>query len=509
MNNTNQYNLGEKGVFFLSAGFLLLFVGIAIFDLGTIQAMVDVGFAWAIKYFGAYWQLLLFLTFVIGIFITFSPASKEKLGGIDKPEMSTFQWISIIMCTLLAGGGVFWAAGEPMAHFLNPPPLFGAEGSTEAAVYPALAQSYMHWGFLAWAILAALTTPILMYYHYDKGLPLLPRTLLYPVFGDRVINGPLGRVVDACCVIAVVAGTVGPIGFLGLQVSYGLSALFGFTDGLALRIAVIIMLTAIYTISAISGITRGIQMLSKFNIILAVFLLVFIIFFGPTAFIIDGFLQGMATYVQNFLPMSLFRADTGWLGWWTVFFWGWFLGYGPLMAMFVSKISRGRSIRQIILAVSVIAPILTCAWFTIIGGTGIAFELQEAGSVSKAFEGFNLPAALLAITQNLPMGFIISVLFLILTTIFVATTGDSMTYTISMVMTNKSEPNQFVRVFWGIALGVVAIILVMVGDGGSGVDALQKFIVITAVPVSLVLLPSLWATPMLVSKIRNERRVGR
>ncbi len=509
MRNTKQFKLGARGVFALSAGFLTLFAIIAVFDLEAIKNAVNGGFTWSIKYFGAYWQLLLFLTFVIGIFITFSPASKEKLGGLEKPEMSTFQWISIIMCTLLAGGGVFWAAGEPMAHFINPPPIYGTEGGTASAVYPALAQSYMHWGFLAWAILAALTTPILMYYHYDKGLPLLPRTLLYPIFGERVINGPLGVIVDACCVVAVVAGTVGPIGFLGLQVSYGLSALFGFTDDMTSRIFVIVMLTVIYTISAISGITRGIQLLSKFNIVLAFFLLIFIILLGPTAFIVDGFVQGMATYVQNFVPMSLYRADTGWLGWWTVFFWGWFLGYGPLMAMFVSKISRGRSIRQIILVVSIVAPILTCIWFTIIGGTGIAFELQQPGSVSEAFKGFNLPAALLAITQNLPMGFIISVLFLVLTTIFVATTGDSMTYTISMVMTNKEEPNLFVRVFWGIAMGVVAVILIMVGDGASGVDALQKFIVITAVPVSLILLPPLWVTPMLVGEIYAERQAAR
>ncbi|MBS9777994.1 MAG: BCCT family transporter [Gammaproteobacteria bacterium] len=509
MAHTKTFNLRAKGVFSLSAGFLTLFVFIALFDLEFIKIAVDTGFTWAIKFFGAYWQTLLFLTFVIGLFITLSPASKEKLGGVDTPEMSTFQWISIIMCTLLAGGGVFWAAGEPMAHFLNPPPLYDVEGGTAAAVYPALAQSYMHWGFLAWAILAALTTPILMYYHYDKGFPLLPRTLLYPVFGDKVINGPLGVIVDSCCVIAVVAGTVGPIGFLGLQVSYGLAELFGFTDNMALRIFVILLLTAIYTISAISGITRGIQILSKFNIVLGAFLLIFILLFGPTAFIVDSFVQSMATYLQNFMPMSLFRADTGWLGWWTVFFWGWFLGYGPLMAMFVSKISRGRSIRQIILTVSLVAPVLTCMWFTIIGGAGIAFELQEAGTVSKAFEGFNLPAALLAITQNLPMGFIVSILFLILTTIFVATTGDSMTYTISMVMSGNGEPNMLVRIFWGLAMGAVAIILVMVGDGSSGVDALQKFIVVTAVPVSLILLPPLWIAPTLVGKIHAERQLQR
>ncbi|MDO7680516.1 MAG: BCCT family transporter, partial [Burkholderiaceae bacterium] len=165
-------------------------------------------------------------------------------------------------------------------------------------------------------------------------------------------------------------------------------------------------------------------------------------------------------------------------------------GYGPLMAVFVARISRGRSIRGIILLLSIVAPLVTNFWFTIVGGTGIAMELAEAGSVSAAFEGFNLPAALLAITQNLPMGFLVSILFMILTFIFVATTGDSMTYVIAKTMSNNEEPATAVRAFWAIAMGVTAIILVSLG--ASGIGKLQSFIVITAVPVSLILLPSLW-----------------
>jgi choline-glycine betaine transporter len=183
-------------------------------------------------------------------------------------------------------------------------------------------------------------------------------------------------------------------------------------------------------------------------------------------------------------------GDAGWLGWWTVFFWGWFLGYGPLMAMFIARVSRGRSIRSIVIMLAIIAPIVTNFWFTIVGGTGLWFELETPGSVSTAFEGFNLPAALLAITQQLPIGFIVSVLFLILTTVFVATTGDSMTYVISVAMSNEDKPALHVRVFWGVAMGVMALILIYTGSGTIG--KLQSFIVVTAVPVSLVLLPSLW-----------------
>ncbi len=160
------------------------------------------------------------------------------------------------------------------------------------------------------------------------------------------------------------------------------------------------------------------------------------------------------------------------------------------MAMFIARVSRGRSIRSIIIMLSVVAPIVTNFWFTIIGGTGIAMELSEPGTISTAFEGFNLPAALLAITNNLPLGFLVSILFLILTTIFVATTGDSMSYVIAATMSDGETPSVGVRVFWGVAMGVMALILISVGSGG--VSKLQSFIVVTAVPVSLILLPSLW-----------------
>src|SRR5690606_26346145 len=291
---------------------------------------------------------------------------------------------------------VFWAAGEPIAHYLSTPPLLGdLSADPEAQANAALAQAYLHWGFLAWAILGSLTTIMLMHYHYDKGLPLAPRTLLYPVFGDRAINGPIGLFADASCIIAVVAGTVGPIGFLGLQMSYGLNALFGIPDSFAVQAVIILALAGIYTLSAISGLERGIQFLSKANVILAFALLAFMLIAGPTLFIFKGFLGGFGTYLSNFVPMAMFRGDAGmfgdpgWLGWWTVFFWGWFLGYGPLMAIFIARVSRGRSIRSIIIMLSIVAPLITNFWFTIIGGSGIALEQMTPGVISGPFEGFN------------------------------------------------------------------------------------------------------------------------
>lgn len=493
-------------VFLISGGVLLLFAVFSLYDIDLVSGWVNTAFASSTKLFGAYWQILLLLTFVIGIVLAVGRTGSVVLGGTRETEISTFKWISIIMCTLLAGGGVFWAAAEPMAHFTSPPPLFAAEGTqagTVQAAYAALAQSFMHWGFLAWAILGSLTGIVFMYLHYERGLPLKPRTLLYPVLGERVMTGPLGAIIDSCCVLAVVAGTVGPIGFLGLQVSFGLEKLFGIPDTYSTQVFILIALMCLYTLSAVSGVTRGIQLLSRANVILAVGLMAFILVFGPTGFIVDGFLESFGLYLDKFIPMATFRADTGWLDWWTVFFWGWFLGYGPLMAMFVARISRGRTIREMVLLISVVAPIITCFWFTIVGGTGLSLELANPGVISEPFTGFNLPAALMAITEQLPMGFLITLLFLVLTIIFVATTGDSMTYAVSMVMTGHDHPQSSVRVFWGIMMGVTAAILIYIGSGG--ISALQSFIVVTAVPVSLVLLPSLWTAPKIAARMAKEQ----
>ena len=489
--------------FSLSGGFLLLFVAVALYDIDLLSSSVNVAFQWSAGSFGGYWQILLLLTFFIGLYVALSRSGEARMGNSTEPELTTFKWFSVIMCTLLAGGGVFFAAAEPMAHFVSSPPLFGGESSTGAAVYPALAQSYMHWGFLSWAILGSLTTIIFMHLHYDKGLPLKPRTLLYPIFGRRAIDSWIGSVVDAACVVAVVAGTVGPIGFLGLQVSYGMSELFGTPDSYGTQFTIILFLIGIYTVSTVSGINRGIQMLSAFNVVLALGLMAFMLIGGPTAFILDSYVQSFGLYVSNFLQMATYRDDTAWLQQYTVFFWGWFLGYGPLMAMFIARISNGRRIREMIIAVSIVAPIVTTFWFTIVGGSGLAFELANPGVISQPFEGFNMPAALLAITQQLPAGFLMSVLFLILTTVFVATTGDSMTYTISMVMTGTDDPPALLRIFWGVIMGVLAMILVSIGSGG--ISALQYFIVVTAVPVSLILLPSLWVGPRVARQMAIDQ----
>ena len=328
----------KNPVLWISGSFLVAFVAMAISDGNLLSSWVNNGFSFSAGYFGAFWQILLLANFIIGLGLAIGKTGLVRLGKMSQPEIDTFKWLSIILCTLLAGGGVFWAAAEPIAHYVSPPPLYGSAKPHDAAIN-ALSQSFMHWGFLAWAILGGLSSIVLMHLHYDKGLPLKPRTLLYPILGNKAIHGWIGHTIDAASVIAVAAGTIGPIGFLGLQVSYALNSLFDIPDNFTTQALVIGLAILAYTLSALSGVNKGIQIISRYNIILSLALVIYVLIFGPTSFIFEGYSSGVATMLENFIPMALFRGDSDWLSWWTVFFWGWFIGYGPMMAIFIDRIS--------------------------------------------------------------------------------------------------------------------------------------------------------------------------
>lgn len=494
-------------VLLISGGLLVAFVIASFINVDLVGRMVDQSFAFAVTYFGGFWQVLFLGTFFIALFLAFSKYGNIRLGGIEKPEIAYFKWIAMIMTTLLAGGGVFWAAAEPMYHFLEVSPNFagtGVESATQSAVIPAFAQAYLHWGFLAWSILGTLGTIVLMYAHYQKGMPLKPRALLYPLMGEKIMGKSLlGTVIDASAVIAVAAGTIGPIGFLGLQAAYGLEVLFGIPNNLFTQVIIIVGVVAIATISAISGLRKGIQFLSNLNILITLILMITILIVGPGGFILNTFLAATGIHLQEFLAMSTFRGDSAWLGSWTIFFWGWFLGYGPMMAIFISTITRGRTIRELVLAVSITAPIVTAFWFTVVGGTGMFYELAEPGIISDALNTSGMPAAMMAITQQLPLNVVIAPLFVLVTILFVVTTADSMAYTISVAITGDGQPPKAMRIFWAFIMGTVAIVLLMISEGG--IDAIQSFIVVTAIPVSLLLFTTFWSAPKVAKRMYNDQ----
>ena len=502
--------LGDPWVMLLSCSFIVLFLGFSAYDLQWTAQLIAQGFTWTAKSLGTYFQLLLLLTFFIALGIAFSPAGSARIGKKSQPDLGRFQWLSMIMCTLLAGGGVFFAAGEPVYHFVVTPPAFTHAAATPEAVAPALAQSFMHWGFLAWGVLGTLAALVLAQAHYVQGQPLQPRTLLYPVFGEKIMQGKAGSLVDSICIIAVVAGTVGPIGFLATQVSLGLEQLLGLEQSLGSQLGVLLLLACIYVISALTGIHRGIQILSRFNVLLALGIAAVIFLFGPSLFLWNSWFQGFGTYLSSFMTLATTTAETApawWMQWWTVFFFAWFIGYGPLMAIFVARISQGRTIREMLLAVSIMAPIATTFWFTLLGGSGIYYQLHGIIDLTEALQAFQFDVATLTIAQALPGGLGMAIAILILTMIFVATTGDSMSYAIAVVGTGHDQPSPGLRAFWGITLALMAGVLLLMGAGQ--ISALQQFIVITAIPVSLVLLPSLYLGPKAAYAMARDQGILR
>ncbi len=493
----------DNSAFLFSGLFIICFVLLAVYDDVLLSKLVSSGFFWSAKFFGPYWQILLVLTFFIGLFLAQGKTGDVFLGGCSNPEIGSVKWVAIIAATLLGGGGIFWAVVEPMAHYMNPPPLYGSGVDLHQRAVNALTQSFFHWSFPAWSIVAGINSIILMHLHYDKGLPLKPRILLYPIFGERILNGYFGGLIDAFCILSAVSGTIGPIGFLALQLSHGLNILFGYPNSFQIQALIILFAVSIYILSSISGLTKGLQLLSRCNAILVVLLMFYILILGPSSFIIDSYIQGLGCMISNFLYMSTYRGDPLWLAQWTLFFWGWFIGFSPMMGILIARVSKGRNIRQLILTMTVLAPLSTCFWFANLSGVGLASEVANPGSVIGENNLMNLPVVLLAVTQKLPLPVFSSLLFLLLALVFILTMGDSMTYTISVVLGKSNNPNPFVRIFWGIMIGAVALILISIGSGG--ISALQSFIVITAVPVSLILITSLWKAPKIAMQMAKDQ----
>src|SRR5699024_1216277 len=216
------------------------------------------------------------------------------------------------------------------------------------------------------------------------------------------------------------------------------------------------------------------------------------------------YFEAFGLYADQFIPFNTFRSDEAWLGSWTVFFFAWFIGYGPMMAIFTARISRGRTIRELVLAVAIIAPVIATFWFTVVGGTGIFQELDIPGSVSMALDEAGPPAAMMAIAEQLPFGVIFGFLFLLATIIFVLTTTDSMSLTISMAISGDGNPPRSLRAFFAVLMGAVAIVLVSIGEGS--INALQSFIVVTAVPVVFLLLTTCWTAPKVCKDLYEEHK---
>ena len=496
----------------IGAGPLLAFLVLAAVDLKLAQQFTSSGKAIVSSSLGGLWQWMVLVLFVIAVVMAISPVGRLRLGGVDaKPSLKFFDWCAVLICTLLAGGGVFWSAAEPLFHFRTPAPYFSAvKGSTAAAVDPSLAVSFLHWGFLAWALVATTVT-ITLSIQEQRGEPLRPRTLLVGLLPHRWVEGPLGDLADGLSVVAAIAGTVGPLGFLSLQLSNAAGMLPGLSDSAGLQSLVVVLLTAVFATSTVSGIQRGIKWLSELNVWLTLGLAAALLLLGPGLWLIQHFASSFTLYVSNLVPMALApnRGPDNWVNAWTVFYWGWFLGYAPLMGLFTAGVSRGRTLRELVLAVAILCPIVTNIWFTLLGGTGMQLELSNPGTISGPLAASGEAGALLAILGQLPLPWLLIPVGLILVVLFMATSADSMSYAAAMVVSAQRKPPALLRLFWALMIGSLTLVLLRIGTSlgdSTSINALQAFIVISAVPVTPLVLITLWTAPRLAWKEWQQRQ---
>ncbi len=483
---------------------LIIFVVLAQINLNIAKNITEAAKQFALNNLGGIWLWMVVGIFLVAICLAISPVGSIKLGGQNsKPSLSLFEWCSVLICTLLAGGGVFWSAAEPLIHFLTPATYFSQyEGNSKSAIEQAFAVSFLHWGFLSWALVGS-TIAITFSLLSKKGFPLRPRSLLIPLSSEKFSNGLIGDFADGFSVVAAIAGTVGPLGFLSLQLSNAAGRLTWISDSLFLQIAIVIALTIIFSISTVSGIQKGIKLLSKLNIWLTIILALALTFLGPTLWIIQHFASSMFLYLKNFTVMSLPDKNDSWVQGWTIFYWGWFLGYAPLMGLFTAGISKGRSIRELVIVVAIACPLITNLWFMILGGNGIYLELNNPGLITSEYNSSGSAAVFFSILNNLPISNLLIFLGLLLIILFMATSADSISYAAAIVISGKEIPPKKLRLFWAVLIGLLTISLLRIGADSTGltsIDALQSFIILTAIPVTPILLTTLYTAPLLAFK---------
>jgi len=467
-------------VFWVSASITIGFVVWSIFLPESMNTVINAVFGWTTGNWG--WLYLITAFVLVGgcVVLMLGRFGSIKLGlPDDEPEFSDFSWFAMLFGSAIAAGIVFWGPAEPAYHFMNPPPFFGGEAKTAEAGANAMTYSFFHWGLSAWAIFAMLTIP-LAHACYTKGLPFKFSSAFYYVLGDR-IHGIWGKVLDIFSVFATLGGLATTTGLVALQLSSGLKFQYGVELGPWSIYIIIGILTAIFTFAVYTGIEKGVKLIGDVNMWVFVGVWFFVLIFGPTIFLINLTTNAMGQYLLYFLPMSLYTApgvEGNWIGSWTVFYWAWWMSWAPFVAVFIARISKGRSIRQTVAATLLLPTLGDFLWYGVIGGTGIKFD------VTGTLQEHGVESAIFAIAQNLPMTGVVSIFLFFLITTFFLTSANSAAMSLAMFVSGHETPSRNLRAFWGIALGSVAAVLA----GAGSLKAIQTASIAAAFPMMFLLL---------------------
>ena len=474
----------DRSVFFTASGLIVLFSFLG----GVFSSESAVVFArlqnWLVVNVGWYYILVVAIFFAFIVYLALSRFANIKLGPDDsKPDYSYQSWIAMLFSAGVGIGLLFFGVAEPVTHFAQPP---SGEALTVGAAKNAMLFTYFHWGFQAWAtyIIVGLS---LAYFAFRQGLPLTIRSSLYPLIGEK-IYGPIGSAVDVFAVLGTMFGVATSLGIGVTQVNAGLNYLFGVAISPEVQVLLIAAITVMATLSVITGLNGGIRRLSELNMVLAIFLLLFVLLSGPTAALLGAFVQNVGNYLGNFVPLTFnvyAYEPNEWIGDWTLFYWGWWISWSPFVGMFIARISRGRTIREFILGVLFVPAGFTFLWLSIFGNSALFLELSETGGEITSAVLSDMPTALYVFLEHLPFAPVICLLATLLIVTFFVTSSDSGSLVIDIITSGGNEnPPVWQRIFWAISEGVVASVLLLAG----GLGALQTAAISSALPFSIVMI---------------------
>lgn len=471
-------------VFFGSAALVVAFVVFGGMFTETASAFFLATQTGASEVFGWWYILLATALLVLTVALLFTPASHVRIGGPDaRPEFSRPGWFAMLFAAGMGVGLVYFGVAEPVMHLGNP---LLSEPDTNAAAREAMRLSFFHWGFHAWAIYIVLALSI-AHAHYNRGLPLAPRSALEPLIGERY-RGPIGDVVDILCTVGTLLGVATSLGLGAMQINASLALFFGVAEGQTVQIGLIVLITIVATASVVLGVKKGIQRLSQLNIGLAGLLLLFVLVAGPTLYIVETLIATTGLYFQNLIEMSLFIApgeNKDWQVTWTLFYWGWWISWSPFVAIFIARVSRGRSVREFVLGVLFAPVAVTFVWMSAFGGTGIWLaRIAETGTDIVGAIDESVSNSLQAMLTALPFGAAATALATLVIALFFVTSSDSGSL-VDDIVTSGGDPRppRIQRVFWAVSEGAVAIILLMMG----GLSAIRNAAISLGLPMSIVL----------------------
>ncbi len=465
-------------VFYISIGLILVFLSMGFLFPEQLLGITSQMFGFITNDLG--W---LYLATVLGIVVFSFYLAFGRFGGIrlgnddDRPEYSNFSWFAMLFSAGMGIGLVFWGVAEPIFHYAQPP--MGIQPLSTQSALRSFRYVFLHWGLHPWAIYATVGLA-LAYVTFRKKLPCLISSTLYPLLGEK-IKGPIGNGVDILALVLTVFGVSTSLGMGALQVNGGLNALFNIPNNINTQVIIIVIITILFLISATTGLNKGIKILSNTNLIIAVLLLLFVFFFGPTVFILNTLLVSIGGYIQNILTMSLglspFKNDP-WIGNWTIFYWAWWLSWGPFVGTFIARISKGRTVKEFILGVIILPAFFCCIWFAVFGGTALYFEIFKGIDIVAKVTN-DVSVGLFMTLSYLPLGKIISFIATALIITFFVTSADSATFVIGMFSRNGDlNPDTKIKIIWGLILSLMSIMLLFSG----GLDAMKNTAIIMALP---------------------------